>query len=416
MGSVAWPVQPVEQMPTKSKAYYKGMVEDMVELNFKILVAESEELLSSGPRAASVLSHSRLFEEYANACCIDDPQAVEDLLTRGRILPALTPEQARAAGVSPLDAMHVAATYEAPNVVRLLINSVLSSPIVDGRASSSDSGTDSDSGPVPGSSRSSDGESGFDKSDDGNRGRRSGSQSKSQSQSSSPGSLRGQLRGGDRSTSALGVPLTGAPSSSEDAFRSRSVALMRARSQARSRASIHGRSRSGRIVRGRGWRGDKSGGESWRETRDRNQLVMAFLDRKDASGMTALMIAARRGHIEVVHTLLQAGASVNTTGPDGRSALHMAVESGHPAVIELLIRAGAPISPTEQHEWSTPLHLAAAAGAADTVYLLCRAGADLAARDVYGRIPISLAPDAPTRDAFERALQPAVTTFAVVVE
>ena len=64
--------------------------------------------------------------------------------------------------------------------------------------------------------------------------------------------------------------------------------------------------------------------------------------------ITALMCAAAQGHLEIVQTLLHAGANVSAAcdahkadGGGGSQALHFAVSGGHLAVAEALLDAGA---------------------------------------------------------------------------
>jgi ankyrin repeat protein len=61
-------------------------------------------------------------------------------------------------------------------------------------------------------------------------------------------------------------------------------------------------------------------------------------------GMTALMFAARQGAQETVRALVQAGARVDLTNPDGVSALTMAIISGEYDTAALLIELGANVN------------------------------------------------------------------------
>jgi acyl-CoA-binding protein len=61
----------------------------------------------------------------------------------------------------------------------------------------------------------------------------------------------------------------------------------------------------------------------------------------DASGQTALHLAADRGCVDIVQALLQAGANVNAADHDGISVLQAAVIAGHVATCHLLLQSGA---------------------------------------------------------------------------
>jgi len=62
---------------------------------------------------------------------------------------------------------------------------------------------------------------------------------------------------------------------------------------------------------------------------------------KDRYGQTGVMLAAMRGHTEVVRLLVAAGADLNVTAKYGLSALMLAVVNHHPEVVAVLAEAGA---------------------------------------------------------------------------
>jgi hypothetical protein len=66
----------------------------------------------------------------------------------------------------------------------------------------------------------------------------------------------------------------------------------------------------------------------------------AWVDRRDSSGGTALMVAAMNGDAMLTELLLQRGANPNHSAPGG-SVLAHAVRGGNTQVIELLKKAGA---------------------------------------------------------------------------
>mmetsp|Transcript_110156 Transcript_110156/g.191014 ORF Transcript_110156/g.191014 Transcript_110156/m.191014 type:complete len:231 (-) Transcript_110156:58-750(-) len=75
------------------------------------------------------------------------------------------------------------------------------------------------------------------------------------------------------------------------------------------------------------------------------------------AGPTALMHAAKGGHLKCVVALLQARASVNAELEDGRRPLHFAASSGNYEVGSALICARADISALDGHGLSALDHL-----------------------------------------------------------
>lgn len=61
---------------------------------------------------------------------------------------------------------------------------------------------------------------------------------------------------------------------------------------------------------------------------------------QDAECLTALEIAAKKGHLLVMKALLKAGADKSIASKSGRTPLYLAASSGHHQVMELLIAEG----------------------------------------------------------------------------
>ncbi len=184
-------------------------------------------------------------------------------------------------------------------------------------------------------------------------------------------------------------------------------------------------------------------------------------------GVSALHIAAQRGHEAIAQFLLEAGASLELRssggGDGGGTPLHWAAHYGHLGVVQRLVEHGADLNPDEdvgddggvgshidflEHEeiaryliqrgtnadlfsavrlglvdraralldrdsallvsrrfvdW-TPLHLAARKNQPALVDLLVERGADLDARDRFDRTPIELALFAGCRESYSRLL------------
>lgn len=100
--------------------------------------------------------------------------------------------------------------------------------------------------------------------------------------------------------------------------------------------------------------------------------------------------AAERGDRAGVHRLLESGADVNVTQPDGTTALHWAAYRADAEMAAALVRAGADVSAVNRYG-SSVLAEAARNGSAAVVKLLLEAGADANARLQGGETVLMLA-------------------------
>jgi ankyrin repeat protein len=91
-------------------------------------------------------------------------------------------------------------------------------------------------------------------------------------------------------------------------------------------------------------------------------------------GFTPLLFAARHGRIESARVLLEAGADVNETAPNGDSVLVMASFSGQGKFAAFLLEHGA--DPNAARAGYATLHTAVLRGDLELVKALCSHGAD----------------------------------------
>ena len=133
-------------------------------------------------------------------------------------------------------------------------------------------------------------------------------------------------------------------------------------------ADVHARTRSRALLVSVGGRGDERAREL------------------PLGGFTPLLFAARHGRIESARLLLDAGANVNETGPDGASVLVTASFSGHGELAAFLLERGA--EPNAAGAGYSALHTAVLRADATLVGTLIAYGADPDVRLTGGsRVP-----------------------------
>lgn len=132
------------------------------------------------------------------------------------------------------------------------------------------------------------------------------------------------------------------------------------------------------------------------------------VEARTAQDESPLMMAALKGHIELVRQLIGRDADVNKPG---WTALHYAATNGHVAVVQLLLDHHAYID-AESPNGTTPLMMAAQYGSPGAVKLLLEAGADPLLKNQLGLTAIDFAQRANRKDsadliaAFVRARAP----------
>lgn len=136
---------------------------------------------------------------------------------------------------------------------------------------------------------------------------------------------------------------------------------------------------------------------------DTDDLSNAILAR-DREGCTPLLIAAKKGFIDVVEAIISSGANcaeklqdesllseiVDTKDGDGNSPLHWAARKGWMEVAEALLEAQANVN-IRNAEGATPLHWAARKNNLELLEMLLQAGADPTLINKWGATPLQQA-------------------------
>lgn len=101
------------------------------------------------------------------------------------------------------------------------------------------------------------------------------------------------------------------------------------------------------------------------------------MDCTNKFNMTALQVAATRGHAKMVQILVNFGAEVlKTRTDDFMTSLHWAVGGGNHDVVKTLLQTQTKVLINGVNQWrSTALHLAAESGNMGIVQLLLTRGA-----------------------------------------
>ena len=92
----------------------------------------------------------------------------------------------------------------------------------------------------------------------------------------------------------------------------------------------------------------------------------------------------------MVETLLSQNVRVDSLGSRGETALLLAASKGHSEVVKILVKHGADPNRASS-DGNTPLHKAAMDGHAEVVIALLEAGADPAIKDRSGRNALEIA-------------------------
>ncbi|XP_043543760.1 transient receptor potential cation channel, subfamily N, member 1 [Chiloscyllium plagiosum] len=120
-------------------------------------------------------------------------------------------------------------------------------------------------------------------------------------------------------------------------------------------------------------------------------LNHARVDVFDEHGKAGLHLAAENGHDQISDILLWHKAFVNAKTKLGLTPLHLAAQNGYNKLVKLLVETHAASIDALSLSKRTPLHLAAGNGQLDVCNSLLKMKADVNATDIHGQTPLHLA-------------------------
>ena len=110
---------------------------------------------------------------------------------------------------------------------------------------------------------------------------------------------------------------------------------------------------------------------------------------QNSDGWSPLLVAACKGHANIIRLLHQAGAELGLRTKFGLTPLHWAAYRGRRECVMLLLLLGADIDTLYPNKW-TALHWASAKGRKDLVKFLIECGAGTELKDKKGHTPIDV--------------------------
>lgn len=107
------------------------------------------------------------------------------------------------------------------------------------------------------------------------------------------------------------------------------------------------------------------------------------------SGCSTLMYAARS--VDCLQKLLDAGVNANLQNQWGNSVLHYAVNYGCLECVQAVLNTGNIVVNAQMSDGQTPMHYAASSGNVEMIQALLAAGASVDTRSTFGQSPIDAA-------------------------
>ena len=123
--------------------------------------------------------------------------------------------------------------------------------------------------------------------------------------------------------------------------------------------------------------------------RGNDKVLNILLQYKPANHISALYLACKSGHPDIIQSLCDSGTDVNSVGPDGYTALLHACEGGHLECVKILLRYKADVAHTTPGGHG-PLHIACRSNRPDIVEELLDYGAEIQVYSKDNQLPCGL--------------------------
>jgi ankyrin repeat protein len=125
----------------------------------------------------------------------------------------------------------------------------------------------------------------------------------------------------------------------------------------------------------------------------------------DENDKTVLMWAIEKGREAVVNKCFENGTYIENVDNDGWTAIMFAARRGHLGICEHLLNLGANVDVESVDDKFSPLHLAAGNECMPVCEQLIKAGAQISRRDIHGKVPFDYIRTPKNQELYRKAVE-----------